>query len=478
MKDRGKRGKKGSTDQSSRSHENGSHEEHNSRFPGLVQRDSLLDSHTRATLREHTHSPRLHVPTSLTTAMPTLFPRPHVTNSQTSTVTQGALLLARNGVSHTELRAAVAPQAPTTEASGGGLRCSTAALPALRVAVAEPSGSMFGRTGKACPRPSTRDLSRIKPLPPADKRPLESSAPSEKLSRSKRPITGKKHPDNSFPINTKKRVVQAQEMSTQAKNVLRAPVPPLQTKPASSILRRQLGRDQRRDQERTRLTDFSYVSADTTECVCLTEDSLASITALSREYQARSRPQQPPPQAPQSPPSPPWVHYTPQPRLLPKRAQMEQRVLKTVSETSKQLPAMSLGGSMVCNIGAEERRRELQQASNKPRAKARDYERPRVILSVLRETQHQQVPIIRRRKYKAASFRTRRFPMYIQAVHTTILEPRVGLAALRKIAKDSKRTRGPVHRRSQRITLRLTMPSTFRLRTRKPIFAHRVVLRD
>lgn len=152
-------------------------------------------------------------------------------------------------------------------ASGGGLRCSTAAAP----------GIMLGKTGKVCPGPSVRDPGHLNPLTPADKRPLMSNTLSKELSR---PKTGKKRHDNIFSINITKpqNVVWAQEFFTQAQNVLWAPMPPLQATPASRNLRNQPGRDQRRK----RLTDFSYVLANTSECVCLTEDNMASVTALQK----------------------------------------------------------------------------------------------------------------------------------------------------------------------------------------------------
>lgn len=133
---------------------------------------------------------------------------------------------------------------------------------------------------------------------------------------------------------------------------------------------------------------------------------------------------------------------------------------------------------MICDIGAEERRRELRQAAIKKLAKARHCKLPRVILSVLRKTRHQRVPIIhhRPRRNAGASLRTRRFPVHS---HGIVLEQRVGLQTLRRNAQNSARSRAPVHAPVHLcITLGLTMPCTFHLRTRRPCFAHRVVLND
>ncbi|XP_041957757.1 uncharacterized protein LOC121715837 [Alosa sapidissima] len=449
MKDIGNPGKEPPEDNSSRRREDWPREsEPRLHFPLETQRDIFPVADSRVTLTPHepTRFPTLHGTVSLTSTAATLHPRLQVTKS---TAPHGRLPLARNGVTQRELRAAVGPMG---RAPGGDPRSIAAAGQSAHMMQAGPSGSGLDLTGCAGPR-------LLRPLPPADTRPREPSRPTQPRASRRRNITMQ---GEAVHAEEPPRVVRLE------------PVPPPQSPAAPSDIGRRPGRRQARHNRDS--PAYTYVSADTNECVCFAAGD--SISTNWSEYQERTRPQT----APRLPPferSP----LAPRPRLLPRRPQMEPRRLSSTVDQSTTLPPLSQNASMVCNISDQQQMRELQQATSVPHSTACDHEPPRMILSALRETQQQQqkqqqasVSLHGRGSNVAASSRTQRDPGYEQDVHRVIAEHAVPLETLQSDARERRRTCRPPHRRRRRLTLALPMARTFRLRTRKPMSTHRVVL--
>ena len=433
-----------------------SSEPHGTRFPQCVQRDSL----PAADVRPKYNGPRQTKPKLV-------FPRLHATTA----MSHGALPLARNGFNTTELRATVTPRAPTMgRAPGRSLRC--AAAPVVRLIQAGTSGSMFDLTQCTGQRPKRRDIIPPKPQPPpAATRPKE-------ISRPKRPKTGKHRRDiqNCFPTNTAPReganhgypvggytdrcdiqnccptnttmgqVIGEREPS---RTVPLVPVPP--PKPTAPREGANHGYPV------GGYTDLRYIIVNTSERVCFNVDNLVSISALLSQPQASFVPQPPqPPPAPQ----PLQVQYSPKPRLLSKRPQMAPK-RKRVDKSTK-FPALNQNASMVCAIGAQQRIRTSQNAARIPLKTAWDSNPTHAILSVLRKSQ----------QWAATSQGSSRFGL--GDVQDVVFERVISLETLKRNAEESGHRRLITCRRL--ITLALPSARTFRLRTRQPMDANRVVL--